>query len=194
MLLPISGVPPSCQWGVTWSWDWMGVPPIGTGWGYPLPGMDVGTPIGTGWGKSHQDWIVGTPRTGWGTPTPIGTGWGYPFPVRRQSSRASNCYAAGGVPVAFTQEDFLVLQISSHWRIQDVWTLKDLNFLMTLSIFWNFRQKITLQSGPWKSQNFWKSAAGSIWMDYWKLKAGCTKFLFVLSNLQKVEPKIYSTN
>ena len=34
-----------------------------------------------------------------------------PFPplVRRQSSIASSCYAAGGMPLGFTQEDFLVL-------------------------------------------------------------------------------------
>ena len=33
---------------------------------------------------------------------------GTPPPIR-QSSIASTCYAAGGVPLAFTQEDFLVL-------------------------------------------------------------------------------------
>ena len=47
----------------------------------------------------------------------IGTGWGYPPmvgggstppPGGRQSSRVSTCYAAGGMPLAFTQEDFLV--------------------------------------------------------------------------------------
>ena len=41
-----------------------------------------------------------------GTPPPQ-DGWGYPSP-RRQSSTASTCYAAGSMPLAFTQEDFLV--------------------------------------------------------------------------------------
>ena len=36
--------------------------------------------------------------------------WGVPHlsPPISQSSIASTCYAAGGVPLAFTQEDFLV--------------------------------------------------------------------------------------
>ena len=48
---------------------------------------------------------------------PILPDWGWdwmgvpPSQVRRQSSRASTCYAAGGMPLAFTQEDFLVLVV-----------------------------------------------------------------------------------
>ena len=32
-----------------------------------------------------------------------------PAPIRRQISIVNTCYAAGGMPLAFTQEDFLVL-------------------------------------------------------------------------------------
>ena len=38
----------------------------------------------------------------------IRIGWGYPLPPSEDSSRVSTCYAAGGVTVEFTQEDFLV--------------------------------------------------------------------------------------
>ena len=94
--------------------------PARTGWGTPL--------VRTGWGNSPLA------RTGWGTPSPARTGWGTPLakigwvpppwpgldgvpptrdwmgtpPSTRQSSTASTCYAAGGMPLAFTQEDFLV--------------------------------------------------------------------------------------
>ena len=53
----------------------------------------------------------GVPRTGvfpgqdWDTPSQPGLG--YPSP--RHNSRASTCYAAGGMPLAFAQEDFLVI-------------------------------------------------------------------------------------
>ena len=62
--------------------------------GYPIPGPGRG-----------------------GTPSQVQVGGGYPIPgpggggVPRQSSTASTCYAAGGVPLAFTQEDFLVHNI-----------------------------------------------------------------------------------
>ena len=72
--------------------------------GTPFPGLDGG-------GETPSSWC-GIP---WGTPsrgTPIqvqvgGTPWqGYP-PYR--SSITCTCYAVGGVHLAFTQEDFLVL-------------------------------------------------------------------------------------
>ena len=63
-----------------------GVPrPRSMGGGYPIPGTQ-------GTSHHHQDWM------------------GYPHPPIRQSSITSTCYVAGGVPLAFTQEDFLVLQ------------------------------------------------------------------------------------
>ena len=69
-----------------------GVPPyqVWTGGGYPFP-------------------------SGGGHPFPgLDGGRGYPpgkgVPPPHQTSTACTCYAAGGVPLAFTQEDFLVLE------------------------------------------------------------------------------------
>ena len=61
----------------------MGYPPD-LGWGTPQPWM--GYPRGPGMGYP--------PNLGWDTPPPPGIG--------------STCYVAGGMPLAFTQEDFLV--------------------------------------------------------------------------------------
>ena len=73
------------------------------GWGgYPVPGRG-GEPHPRSGGVPH-------PRSGGRYPIP-GPG-GYPIPgpgtPPRQSSTASTCYVAGGVPLAFTQGDFLV--------------------------------------------------------------------------------------
>ena len=64
-------------------------------------------------GVPSQVWMVGgTPaRSGWlgwylGYPPPARSGWGTPPP--QTISIASTCYAADGMPLAFTQEDFLV--------------------------------------------------------------------------------------
>ena len=92
--------------------DGGGYPPTRSGWWgrYPIRGLDGrGRPPSQvwmmGWGvPPSQVWMVG------GTPH-LGSGWwGVPWvpPPMRQSSIASTCYAAGGVPLAFTQEDFLV--------------------------------------------------------------------------------------
>ena len=43
-----------------------------------------------------------------GTPCLVGGTPSLPPPPIAQSSIASTCYAVGGVPLAFTQEDFLV--------------------------------------------------------------------------------------
>ena len=56
-----------------------------------------GTPIGTGWGILNQD-LVGYPHQDW---------MGYPL-HHREIGRQSSC-AAGVLPLAFMQEDFLVL-------------------------------------------------------------------------------------
>ena len=79
--------------------------------GYPIRGPDVGvTPSQVQMGGGNpffttplQDWMGSTlPSARLGTPLP-------PHPlVRRQSSIASTCYAAGGMPLVFTQEHFLV--------------------------------------------------------------------------------------
>ena len=119
-----------CVWGIpARSGWWGGVPyprgdpilgstPARSGWwgvphprGYPSQVLMVGgtqgilPPSRPGLGTFHS--------LGWGTPQP---GMGYPSaqtwdgvpPPTRQSSIAITCYAAGGMPLAFTQEDFLV--------------------------------------------------------------------------------------
>ena len=83
----------------TWTWKSVnGVlpsTPPGSGKGYPPP-------FKTGWDIPHPrlDGVPIQSKTGSGT-TP-------PPPVRRQSSIVSTRYVAGGMPLAFTQEDFLV--------------------------------------------------------------------------------------
>ena len=96
---------------------------VGEGGGY-LPWMGVtylGRGVPTLDGGRHLPWIGMVPtlgggvvpgitppptqQAGWGTPLPIGLDRGTPW---RQRSRASTCYAVGGMPLAFTQEDFLV--------------------------------------------------------------------------------------
>ena len=69
----------------------LGVYPIPGPQGYPIPGPG-GYPI-PGLGEVLR------------VPSPPNQVW------IRQSSTASTSYAAGGVPLAFTQEDFLVLDI-----------------------------------------------------------------------------------
>ena len=89
--------------GGTPSQVWLGGYPMG--WGTP-PDLRWSTLPDLGWGTPPPDlgWGTPPPNLGWGTPPRPGTG--YPPPP----SIASTCYgyAAGGMPLAFTQEDFLV--------------------------------------------------------------------------------------
>ena len=107
-----------------------------SGRGYPISGLDGGGYPGTPdqvWmmgGTPFQVWMVGDPgyppprpgldggvlhlRFGW-----WGGTWGTLPPTMRQSSIASTCYAAGGVPLAFTQEDFLVIVVCSHFNLRN---------------------------------------------------------------------------
>ena len=95
------------------------------GGGYPIQCLDGGgVPRSmSGWGGTpSQVWVGGYPITGlggipsqvWMGVPPTMTGWGTPhhdwigYPPIRQSSIVSTCYTAGGMPLAFTQEDFLV--------------------------------------------------------------------------------------
>ena len=86
--------------------------PIG---GHPIPGPGGGYPIpGQGWGGHTPSQVQ---AGGGGTPSqvqvgipPIMTGWDTP-PPHQEISIVSTCYAAGGVPLAFTQKDFLVKYI-----------------------------------------------------------------------------------
>ena len=131
------GGTPSCwrevphpSWlGGTPSQVWTGgVPHPRSGWGYPIPSLDGGYPRVPSWlgldgvPPSH-DWMrYPSARTGWGTPL-ASTGWGTPWPALdgvppppiRQSSIANTCYVAGGMPLAFTQENFLV----HFWKCPD---------------------------------------------------------------------------
>ena len=68
--------------------------------GYPISGLGRGVPHL--WGGTPCPGVLhprGVPHVRGGTLSP---------PPITQSSIASTCYAAGGVPLAFTQEDFLL--------------------------------------------------------------------------------------
>ena len=96
-------------------WGGGGTQPGLDGGGAPQPGLDGGggTPARSGWwgGYPSQVWMVGGGYLGY----PPGQVWMVvggvprvtPTPIR-QSSIASTCYTVGGMPLAFTQEDFLV--------------------------------------------------------------------------------------
>ena len=111
----IQGTPTKTGWG-TW-----GTPPTTrTGWDTPHPGLDCGevpsVPLTrTGLVPLGQVLMVGgskhTPPPPPGLDGGGGGTWGTPPPPIRQSSIASTCYAAGGVPLALTQEDFLVFYL-----------------------------------------------------------------------------------
>ena len=106
------GTPPPVRF--RWCGGVPGVPPsqvymVGGTWGTPWPGLD-----GEGYPGSPQPSLDGggLPKvpptiTGWGTSPPWLNGVS-PLPT----SIASTCYAVGIMPLAFTQEDFLVL-----WKI-----------------------------------------------------------------------------
>ena len=122
---------PRSGWGGTPSQVWMGGYPIpGLDGGYMIPGLDervptlltgnvppfkirMGVPPGTTTSPSRTGWSTPLSKTEWGTASLSRTGWGTspppPPPIRRQISKASTCYAEGGVSLALTQEDFLVL-------------------------------------------------------------------------------------
>ena len=113
-------------------------PADGGGEGYPIPGLDGGYRILLMGGYPHQRLDEVPPpqskskwgnsrlsRTGWG-PIPWVKEWlgyppliedwmGYPPPIS-QSSIASTCFAADGMPLAFTQEDFLVWDESTFTK------------------------------------------------------------------------------
>ena len=67
-----------------------GTPPA-LGWGIPLD-LGQGTPPDLGWGTPPRPWMGYPPDLGQGNPPMIVSTW----------------YVAGGMPLAFMQEDFLV--------------------------------------------------------------------------------------
>ena len=77
-----------------------------------VPGLfSGGTPVPAGGGTlvlasgSTPERVGVPPSWDWGNPS---WDWCTPPPPKRQNSRASTCYVAGGMPLAVTQEDFLV--------------------------------------------------------------------------------------
>ena len=82
--------------GVTTARSLWGTPssPVGQEWGT--------SPIGTGWGypQSCQYWMEDPP------PLLVGTGWG--TPPREIEQHSDFLLRTGGMPLVFTQEDFLV--------------------------------------------------------------------------------------
>ena len=103
----VGGVPhPRSRWGTL-------LPPPGSGIGYPPQTWD-GVPPRPGTGYHPPG--PGTPpqELGPGTPPDLGPGIPPDQVWIRQSSTASSCYAAGGEPLAFTQEDFLVYFLLLH--------------------------------------------------------------------------------
>ena len=94
-------------------------------WEYPIPGSGGGIHLRSGqraphprsrWGLPHpadggysiQDQDRGNPHQDWMRVPPCAGLDGVP-PIRKQISIVSTCYAAGSVPLALTQEDFLVV-------------------------------------------------------------------------------------
>ena len=125
----------SWWWGGTpaRSWWWWGVPGVplartgwwGGTWGTPQPGLDGGGYLGY---------------------PPIMTGWGTPPPTI-----ASAGYAAGGMPLAFTQEDFLVLYLWWKWKSVPVRTKQ---------------KNLTFHSGI--CSHYWCGCCSTIWRQYWR--------------------------
>ena len=105
---PSGGGTPSQVWGV---------PHPRSGWSTP-PDLRWDTPLDLRWGTPPRPRTGYPPRPEMGYPPPARSGWGtsprpevgYPPPP----SIASTFYAAGGMPLAFTQEDFLVVHMRSR--------------------------------------------------------------------------------
>ena len=125
------GIPPSSQLGMGYPYlSWWGGYPTLPNRGYPI------IPDGAGQEDPHSSWSWWwwVPLSGLdGYPPPIKTGWRYPSPLssaldrgtlqsrlegvtlppcqetKQQSEQTSTCYAAGSMPLVFTQEDFLVV-------------------------------------------------------------------------------------
>ena len=92
-------------------------PRSGWGGGYAIRGLDGGVPHPRSgwWGFTPHPGLDGVPHWPGLDGVPSHDCNGYAPPPIRQSSIASTCYAVGGMPLAFTQEDFLVLHGSSHY-------------------------------------------------------------------------------
>ena len=69
--------------------------------GYPIPGPDGG-------GTSSQVHTGGTPHSGLDWVAPVQDWMGFPSPCQDTDQHSGYLLHGGGVPLAFTQEDFLV--------------------------------------------------------------------------------------
>ena len=130
------GTPSSWRGEGTPSQVWMGggLPHPRSGWGVPHPRSGLGVPHPwSGWGgvAPTQVWTGGTlewmARTGWGT---LHHDW-MGLPPIRQSSIGSTCYAAGSMPLAFTQEDFLVCENISKKKLRRTFGASKVTFFCT---------------------------------------------------------------
>ena len=115
---PGMGYPPDLGQGTPLDLGWGTPPDLGLG---TPPDLGPGTPLDLGPGTPQtwdqvplQTWDQVPPPT-WDWVTPWTWDWVPPTPTLDlepgtppPTSTASTCYAAGGVPLAFTQEDFLV--------------------------------------------------------------------------------------
>ena len=129
----LDGVPP-------WTWD--GVPPDQVRMGHPPDQVWMGYPLDLGWGTPRPGQDGAPPWPGLdGVPPRPGTGYpprpgmGYPPP---NWDIASTCYAAGGMPLAFTQEDFLVTFMSETFRGKEAFTLRRQPqlFILKMQLSW----------------------------------------------------------
>ena len=103
-----------------------GVPPsqvqVGGGTPFPGPGRGGGTPSQVQSRQGGYPWPLHLDLgRGYPTPSHLGLGRGYSpvqhwmgTPISGDSSIASTCHAAGGMPLAFTQEDFFVFPSLTH--------------------------------------------------------------------------------
>ena len=73
-----------------------------------IPGEYLILLMGEGYPIKDQDWMGYPPGQDWMGYPLSKTGWGKPPPHPRLTS---TCYAAGGMPLAFTQKEFLVVII-----------------------------------------------------------------------------------
>ena len=81
---------------------------------------------------TEQDCGTAPARTGLGYPPPwSGQDWGTPptqhrtrvTPPLSKDRRASTCYAAGGMPLAVTQEDFLIYELFLYFMAQNFYRM-----------------------------------------------------------------------
>ena len=109
-------------------------------------------------------------EAGSGTPPPQVQDWmGYP-PIR-QTSIASTCCATGGMPLTFTQEDFLVAQILTFQERQKcVNTIHNETIVSAINmnyLLWR-KHKPMWVTHMWENPPKWNSSLLDICYVFWK--------------------------